>query len=292
MKINEVNLKFGTLVLNNKPSKIVLHHAEAAKCSVEDINAWHKNNGWAGIGYHYLIRKDGSIYRGRPEKAQGAHCPGANTNSIGICFEGSYIKETMAVAQYNSGIELINDIRGRYGEMPIYGHKDLYSTDCPGSNFPLEDFRSLKKINEVSKVNDYTITYTEVYNDNNASKVIGSLEKGKDVVVIDYWSTLSKIKYGDSFAYVESCCLNSRSKNIIFSEDRDIFADGNLKEKIGVLRKGESAPVLAEYANAYKIAYKNDWRYILKIKHRADDELVKENEDLKAKLDKIKGLVV
>lgn len=126
----------------NKPDKIVLHHAEAIGCTVQDIDRWHKNNGWAGIGYHYYIRKDGSIYRGRKEGWRGSHCPSANYNSIGICFEGKYDEETsMPDAQFNAGMALISDIRSRYNSnFPLYKHGQLYPTSCPGKNFPFDAF--------------------------------------------------------------------------------------------------------------------------------------------------------
>ena len=65
-----------------KPNKIILHHAEASSCTVYDIHNWHIKNGWTGIGYHYFIRKDGNIYKGRPENAIGAHCINNNSSSI------------------------------------------------------------------------------------------------------------------------------------------------------------------------------------------------------------------
>lgn len=126
----------------NKPSRIVLHHAEASSCTVFDIHNWHLQRGWAGIGYHYFIRKDGSVYQGRKEGWRGSHCPGANYNSIGICFEGSYMLEEMSQVQINAGLELIADINSRYGNMPIYGHKELYSTSCPGDKFPLDAIKN------------------------------------------------------------------------------------------------------------------------------------------------------
>lgn len=144
MNIIDVGLKFKSLSYGNKPNKLVLHHAEASKCSVQDIHYWHLNNGWSGIGYHYFIRKDGSVYRGRPDGAIGAHCQGSNTNTLGICFEGNYMKETMPTAQYNAGIDLIKYLIGKYGNLPIYGHKELLATECPGSKFPLEDFKQLR----------------------------------------------------------------------------------------------------------------------------------------------------
>lgn len=146
MNIIETNLQWnGSLTYNNYPNKIVLHNADASNCTIYDIHQWHLNNGWLGCGYHFLVRKDGSIYRGRPENAQGSHCPGANTTSIGICFEGAYMTETMPSIQYNAGIELINYLFNKYGTLAIYGHKDLYSTDCPGTNFPLNDFKNMKE---------------------------------------------------------------------------------------------------------------------------------------------------
>lgn len=140
MQIIETNLNWnGTLPdEENNPQKIVLHHAEASNCTVYDIHQWHLGNGWAGIGYHYFIRKDGTIYRGRKEGWRGAHCPPANYNSIGICFEGNYMTETMPQAQLQAGLELIADIKNRYGFNAIYGHKELFSTECPGDNFPLD----------------------------------------------------------------------------------------------------------------------------------------------------------
>ena len=105
MNIIETNLSWnGQLTLCNIPKMIVDHHAEASSCTIQDIDRWHKERGWAGCGYHYLVRKDGSIYRGRPENAEGAHCLGYNTVSIGICFEGSYMTETMPDVQKQAGI--------------------------------------------------------------------------------------------------------------------------------------------------------------------------------------------
>ena len=156
MNIIDVGLKFKSLSYGNKPNKLVLHHAEASKCTVQDIHSWHLNNGWSGIGYHYFIRKDGSIYKGRPDGAIGAHCQGSNTNTLGICFEGNYMKETMPTAQYNAGIDLIKYLIGKYGNLPIYGHKELLATECPGSNFPLADFKNLKENEE--KATGYVVT--------------------------------------------------------------------------------------------------------------------------------------
>ena len=96
MNIHDANLKRnGNWSYRSSTSEIILHHAEASRASVEDVNSWHIERGWAGIGYHYYVRKDGTIWRGRPEWAVGAHAVGHNDKSIGICCEGAYMTETM-----------------------------------------------------------------------------------------------------------------------------------------------------------------------------------------------------
>ena len=137
MNIIETNLKFKNNMTNRSATKrIILHHAEASKCTAEDIHRWHLNNGWAGAGYHFLVRKDGSIYRLRPENKVGAHAQGANSNSIGICFEGAYMTETMPQAQINAGKELVAYLKNKYGISKVQAHRDVCSTNCPGKNFP------------------------------------------------------------------------------------------------------------------------------------------------------------
>lgn len=139
MNIIETNLKFRGSMSNRKSTnRIILHHAEAASCTPEQIHQWHLNNGWSGAGYHFLVRKDGSIYRLRPEDKIGAHASGSNSDSIGICFEGRYQVETMPEAQINAGKELVAHLKGKYGISKVLRHKDVCSTDCPGNNFPFD----------------------------------------------------------------------------------------------------------------------------------------------------------
>lgn len=157
MNIIDVGLKFnGAFTYGNVPNKIVLHNADASSCTIEEINEWHKNNGWIGCGYHFLVRKDGSIYKGRPENVIGAHCQGSNTGSIGICFEGNYMTESMPQVQYNTGIELLKYLFNKYGVLAIYGHKELYNTDCPGTNFPLDDFKNVEFADTVGWIKNET----------------------------------------------------------------------------------------------------------------------------------------
>lgn len=139
MEIIEVKFDVvGALAKRTTIDMIVLHHAEAKSCSVKDINWWHIQKGYSCIGYHYFIRKDGSIYKGRADNIIGAHAKGYNSTSLGICFEGQYTKETMPQAQIDAGRELVAYLKKKYNISKVYKHNDVNATDCPGSLFPFE----------------------------------------------------------------------------------------------------------------------------------------------------------
>ncbi len=139
MNIIESNLKFNSnhSERSGNPSAVVLHHAAASSATVETVHEWHLDNGWAGIGYHFYVRKNGSVYRGRPEKWIGAHTSGHN-EKIGICAEGNFETEKMPDAQKKAIIELLAYLFDKYGAMKVYGHRDLDATACPGKNYPFD----------------------------------------------------------------------------------------------------------------------------------------------------------
>lgn len=143
MDIKETNLAFrGSMANRSATNRIILHHAEATSCTPEQIHQWHLANGWSGAGYHFLVRKSGEVFRLRPEGKVGAHASGANSDSIGICFEGRYQSETMPQAQIDAGRELVSYLKGKYGISKVLRHKDVCSTDCPGANFPFDAIAS------------------------------------------------------------------------------------------------------------------------------------------------------
>lgn len=140
MNIIETNLDFrGSMANRSKTNRIILHHSDASSCTPQQIHQWHLNNGWSGAGYHFLVRKDGSVYRLRPENKVGAHASGSNSDSIGICFEGRYETETMPQSQIQAGKELVAYLKNKYGISKVQGHRDVYATACPGSNFQFNE---------------------------------------------------------------------------------------------------------------------------------------------------------
>lgn len=154
MQINEVNYKWkGRLTQRSRTEMIVLHHAAAKSCTPQQIHQWHLGNGWSGIGYHFFIRKDGQIYRGRPENVIGAHATNHNSNSIGICFEGDYGVEIMPKAQLEAGKELVAYLKDKYNITKVKGHRDLMATACPGKNFPFNEIANASKSSNVTVTN-------------------------------------------------------------------------------------------------------------------------------------------
>lgn len=140
MNIIEKNYKLiGTLKKRAKTTRIILHHAASKNCTVDQVDIWHKARGWTCIGYHFFVRKDGSIYRGRPEDTIGAHASGNNSDSIGICAEGNFEVETMSEAQKRAIKELVAYLKKKYNINTVQRHKDVGQTACPGKNYPFEE---------------------------------------------------------------------------------------------------------------------------------------------------------
>lgn len=167
MNIRNSNLNFGSnKSYGNTPKSIVLHHAEASNCSVYDVHQWHKNNGWAGIGYHYFVRKNGEVWKGRPDNVVGSHVAGFNQDSLGICAEGSYMTETMPQSQKNAIIELCKYLCSKYSISKIYGHREVGSSNCPGTNYPLVEIRNAILNNKpIQKEEEKKVKAIVIYNE-------------------------------------------------------------------------------------------------------------------------------
>ena len=149
MEIIETNLQFKDMSTRKSTERIILHHADAKNCSAEDIHRWHLNNGWSGAGYHFLVRKDGKVYRLRPEDKVGAHAYGSNNNSLGICFEGNYMEEDMPEAQKEAGKELVAYLKNKYNITTVQAHRDVCATSCPGDKFPFDEIANFESSNEI-----------------------------------------------------------------------------------------------------------------------------------------------
>lgn len=174
MNIIETNFNYKsnhTTRTLNAIDRIILHHSASNVASAEQIHQWHLSRGYAGAGYHFLVRKDGSVYTLRPVNWVGAHCQGYNTCSIGICAEGNFEEETMNEVQKNAIIELVNYLKSIYRINKVTKHNDYGSTACPGKNYPFEEIvnSNVQPIVDEPKTSSlnyeqFTLEYQKAYN--------------------------------------------------------------------------------------------------------------------------------
>ena len=106
--------------------------------SAKVIREWHVNgNGWDDIGYHYVIRLDGTLEYGRMVDIQGAHCKGHNKKSIGICYVGGMDREmktwedTRTEDQKETLLSLLKLLKKAHPNAVVHGHRDFSKKACP-----------------------------------------------------------------------------------------------------------------------------------------------------------------
>ena len=124
---------------------LIVVHCSAVRpeqtSSAKKINDWHRDRGFQnGIGYHYVVRRDGSIELGRPLEMIGAHVVGHNRHSIGICYEGGLNSfgedaDTRTPEQKATLRKLLEELHRKFPKALIVGHRDLN----PGKRCPCFD---------------------------------------------------------------------------------------------------------------------------------------------------------
>jgi len=166
MQIKETKLSFKSgMKQRNKTNRFIIHHTASQDVPASTIHGWHLNQGWSGIGYHFVIRANGAIERGRPEWAIGSHSgPAGNGDSIGIVLTGNFETGKPTAAQMESLVWLLKEyLPGKYGLLQVIGHKDVMATACPGRNFPWVELRERLEDDEMAteakiKVNGQVLT--------------------------------------------------------------------------------------------------------------------------------------
>jgi len=133
------------MITRSKTDTIVIHCAATRphmNIGVDEIREWHKDRGFDDIGYHYVIKRSGTIQKGREEELQGAHAVKVNGTSIGIClvggvdddlkWENNFTKE-----QFENLVTLIKILKEKYeGSITkIIGHYEVEpKKKCPSFN--------------------------------------------------------------------------------------------------------------------------------------------------------------
>lgn len=142
--------------LKTEVRHLVVHHsagpnvAEDWPAVVRSIWSSHVNgNGWADIGYNWLIDPTGKLYEGRGDDILGAHFCGANSGTMGVCLLGNFMEgspspQAMATLKWlltwkacTSDIDPLG--QGYHiGSGKIFpnilGHREGCNTLCPGDN--------------------------------------------------------------------------------------------------------------------------------------------------------------
>jgi len=111
--------------------------------SIEEVERWHtdpkpRGRGWSRVGYHYLIRLDGTIERGLDENVTGIHVRHHNQGSIGIVYAGGLdlngkSTDTRTAAQKDAMARLVGALTKAYPFAEVLGHRDHpnVAKDCP-----------------------------------------------------------------------------------------------------------------------------------------------------------------
>ncbi len=110
-------------------------HCSATRSSQDigaaEIRKWHRNRGWFDIGYHFVIRRDGTVEAGRSIDRPGAHARGFNHISLGVCLvggvagDGKTAENNFTEAQFSSLKSLLRGLKASYPDAEVLGHRDL-----------------------------------------------------------------------------------------------------------------------------------------------------------------------
>ena len=132
---------------------LIIIHCSAVKpwqeSGVREIDRWHRAKGWKSCGYHYVVRRDGTVEVGRPVEEVGAHCLNRNRHSIGICYEGGLDAEgrpadTRTEAQKKALRELLQQLHAQFPRAIIAGHNVFNPMKaCPCFN-AMDEYRDMQ----------------------------------------------------------------------------------------------------------------------------------------------------
>ena len=130
---------------------LIIHHSQRDTDSPKDIKKRHLKRGWEDIGYHYLIKKNGKISKGRSKKYIGAHVLGHNKNSLGICLIGNLDKSLPTRKQLEKLIIFLKKLSKKYN-IPVknvLGHREFpnVTKTCPGNLVKMNLIREAIKPN-------------------------------------------------------------------------------------------------------------------------------------------------
>ena len=133
--------EYKTRSLDQIETLVIHHSAVAPSVGPEGIAKYHvKRLDWPGIGYHYLVGEDGTLFQGNALTTVSYHAANMNTRSAGVCFLGNFNQAVPPAAQLRSGAHLVAWLLQELdlSRETVKGHKEYMGTVCPGKQW-LED---------------------------------------------------------------------------------------------------------------------------------------------------------
>ncbi len=147
---------------------LVVHTAafSGRNCDRDLIDRWHRERGWSGIGYHFVITddrhddaEDGTVQPGRPQNRPGAHVLGLNRRSLGICVAGHGDRRDHTETQRRTLLQLLSDLMDEHPRVTVervIGHREVNdlirdgvvdarfrtSKTCPGTRVDMDEIRT------------------------------------------------------------------------------------------------------------------------------------------------------
>lgn len=124
-------------------TEAIFVHCSATKASMNvglrEIRQWHKEQGWLDVGYHFIIRRDGTIEEGRPVDVVGSHVKDWNSKSVGVCLVGGIddkgkFEANFTPSQMQSLKEKLADLKDMYPDAEVKAHHDVAPKACPSFN--------------------------------------------------------------------------------------------------------------------------------------------------------------
>lgn len=124
-----------------KTTDFIILHCSATKpdhdVDIRDVDRWHREKGWRKVGYHFFIKRDGTVQEGRGLMEGGAHAKGYNDKSVGICLAGGVAKDgataenNFTAAQWEALTSLVHRMTALFPKVTVIGHRDIAPKDCP-----------------------------------------------------------------------------------------------------------------------------------------------------------------
>ena len=140
-----------------KQTEFLVIHCSATKPSmnidIDTIDSWHRKRGFFSVGYHFVLKRDGTRETGRSLNEIGAHAKGFNHRSIGCCLIGGVTQDDHTIPEDNFTKEqwaelniLLEELIHTFPDVKVIGHNQISHKDCP--SFDVQTYLKDKSFKE------------------------------------------------------------------------------------------------------------------------------------------------